>query len=112
MKNSTQKPASKTSTHTTDAKKAAPKKPSTRTRKPSNPVQSSTSKGYTRTMKTKTTPRRYAYSVVSYFGRSMIALNFYSTSLAEAKRHARRLGMGDRQVMTAREAQKILNAYR
>jgi hypothetical protein len=30
MKNTTQKPASKTSTLTTDAKKAAPKKPSTR----------------------------------------------------------------------------------
>jgi hypothetical protein len=68
-------------------------------------------------MKTKTTPRRYAYSVVSYFGRSMedampIALTFHSTSLAAAKRKARRLGMGGRQVMTARAAQKILNAYR
>ncbi len=34
MKNTTQKPASKTSTHTTDAKKDASEKPSTRTRKP------------------------------------------------------------------------------
>jgi hypothetical protein len=63
-------------------------------------------------MKTKTTPRRYAYSVVSYFGRSMVALTFYSTSLAAAKRKARRLGMGDRQVMTARAAQMLLGAYR
>ena len=63
-------------------------------------------------MKNTTTPRRYAYSVVSYYGRSMIALTFYSTSLAEAKRKARRLGMGDRQVMRAWAAQKILNAYR
>ena len=68
-------------------------------------------------MKTKPTPRHYAYSVVSYFGRSMedampIALTFYSTSLAAAKRKARRLGMSGRQVMTARAAQKILDAYR
>ena len=67
-------------------------------------------------MKTKTTPRRYAYSVVSYYGRSMIAVGFYSTSLAEAKRKAtEELGyssMEGRQVMRAWAAQKILNAYR
>jgi len=65
-----------------------------------------------------TTPRRqYAYSIVAYFGRSVedgipIAWSFQSTSIAAAKRKARRLGMGGRQVMTARAAQKILNAYR
>ena len=69
-------------------------------------------------MKTKPAPRRqYVYSVVAYFGFSMegaipMMWTFHSTSIAAAKRKARRLGMGGRQVMTARAAQKILNVVR
>ena len=68
-------------------------------------------------MKTTTPRRLYTYSVVAYFGHSMrdaipAAWSFRATSLADAKRKARRMGHGDRQVMTDRAAQKILDAWR
>ena len=64
---------------------------------------------------TKKPARQYVYSVVAYFGRSIedglpVAWSFRSTSIASAKRKARRLGLGGRQVMTARAARKILDA--
>ena len=62
---------------------------------------------------TSSARRNYSYAIVAYFGPGVpIAWTFQSTSIAAAQRKARRLGMGGRQVMTDRAAQKILDAWR
>lgn len=58
--------------------------------------------------------RSYLYAAVAYYGFSTddcipVAWTFQSTSLSAAKRKANRIGLGGREVMTARAADRILN---
>lgn len=58
--------------------------------------------------------RSYLYAAVAYYGFSKddcipVAWTFRSASLAGAKRKANRIGLGGREVMTVRAADKILN---
>jgi hypothetical protein len=62
----------------------------------------------------KPAPRTYTYAAVAYYGFSKddcipVAWAFRSTSISAAKRKASRLGLGGRDVMTARAADRILN---
>ena len=57
----------------------------------------------------KPAPRTHIYSVVTYYGRSIAAWSFRSTSISAAKRKANLMGLGGRAVMTAAAARKILN---
>jgi hypothetical protein len=62
----------------------------------------------------KPAQRNYLYAAVAYYGSSTddcipVAWTFRSTSLAAAQRKANRIGLGGREVMTARAAAGILN---
>ena len=62
----------------------------------------------------KPAPRTYLYAAMAYYGFSIedsmpVAWTFRSTSISAAKRKANRIGLGGRDVMTARAADKILN---
>lgn len=68
-------------------------------------------------MKTKTSPRRrlYSYYVVAYFGPSAeegipMAWTVRAPNLTAAKRKSRRMGHGDRPVVTAQALRKIFAA--
>lgn len=64
---------------------------------------------------TKPARRTYLYAAVAYYGLGgeaslPVAWTFRSTSIAAAKRKAVRIGLGGRQVMTVRAADRILNS--
>jgi hypothetical protein len=67
-----------------------------------------------KTTSKKPARRTYLYAAVAYYGFSKddcmpVAWTFRSTSIAAAKRKANRIGLGGRDVMTMRSADKILN---
>jgi hypothetical protein len=60
----------------------------------------------------KPAPRTYLYAAVAYYGRSIddgipVAWTFRSTSISAAKRKANRIGLGGRDIMTARAADRL-----
>jgi hypothetical protein len=67
-----------------------------------------------KTTSKKPSRRTYLYAAVAYYGFSKedcipVGWYFGSTSIAAAVRKANRIGLGGRDIMTARAADRILN---